>query len=238
MPTKFRPVVESLEARDVPAVVTVTKIADAAEGGAAGVFRFTRTGSTTDALTVNYSVGGTATAEADYTLFEPPVVFAAGQSTADVTVTALADAVYDPDETVTVTLTSGGGYTVGTPGSATLTIQDDPDTVETLIHDQTFQLASTNGNVNVHLTVTYNAPGAPGVYTWAYTVTNPSGNASALTTFSVPVSGSTGDVANAASTAGWTGTIGASAVSWAAGTALAPGASATFTFATAPREVA
>ena len=41
-----------------PSVVTVGKIADAAEGGADGVFRFTRTGDTTESLIIDVSYGG------------------------------------------------------------------------------------------------------------------------------------------------------------------------------------
>ena len=54
------------------------------------VYTFTRTGSTTGALTVNFSIGGTADFSTDYTqtgaaTFVPPngtVIFGAGNSTA------------------------------------------------------------------------------------------------------------------------------------------------------------
>ena len=64
------------------------------------VYTFTRTGSTTGALTVNFSIGGTADFSTDYTqtgaaTFVPPngtVIFGAGNSTAQVTVDPSADA--------------------------------------------------------------------------------------------------------------------------------------------------
>jgi VCBS repeat-containing protein len=93
----------SVDATALPSV-TVAKIADAAEGGTAGTLRFTRTGSTTAALTVSYAVSGTATA--------------------DVTVAALHDGVTDDDETVSVTVTSGIGYSVGSPASDSVTLID------------------------------------------------------------------------------------------------------------------
>ncbi|VTU00135.1 outer membrane adhesin-like protein : Putative hemagglutinin/hemolysin-related protein OS=Dickeya dadantii (strain 3937) GN=Dda3937_01477 PE=4 SV=1: Calx-beta [Gemmataceae bacterium] len=104
--------------------VTVAAINDAAEGGAAGTLRFTRTGSTSAALTVSYAVSGSATAGTDYTALTGTVTFAAGAATADVTVAALHDGVIDDDETVSVTVTSGTGYAVGSPASDSVTIID------------------------------------------------------------------------------------------------------------------
>jgi len=62
---------------DESQLVTVTKIADAFEGGAGGMFRFTRTGDTSSSLTVNYTVSGTATSGTDYTALSGSVTFAA-----------------------------------------------------------------------------------------------------------------------------------------------------------------
>ena len=45
------------------------------------------------------------------------------------------------------------------------------------------------------------------------------------------------DVIDLTSSIGWTGTVGTDEVSWAAGTGLIPGSSATFSFTTEPREV-
>lgn len=217
-------------------VVSVAKIDDAVEGGATGKFRLTRLGNLSSALTVNVSTGGTATSGTDYTVLATTITFAANSATADVTLTAANDAIYDPDETVTLTVTSGTGYTVS-GGTATLTITDDISTVETLIHQETFQLTGASGTVNVTLTVTLNAPGADGLYTWTYSVSNPSSNSSSLTDFTVPIDGMDSDVGDLASSIGWTGTIGTGGVSWAAGTGLTPGSTATFAFTTEPREI-
>src|SRR5581483_3705038 len=97
--------VESLEDRAVPSTVTVARMANAVEGGDDGVFRFTRTGSTSQSLVVHYSVGGTATAGTDYTSLSGTVTIPANSSTVDLPVAAADDTVYDPDETVTVTVT-------------------------------------------------------------------------------------------------------------------------------------
>ncbi len=112
-----------------------------AEGGANLVYTFTRTGSTGGALTVNFSVGGTAAFPADYSqtgaaTFTPPtatVTFGAGNSTATVTVTPLTDCVVEGNETVDFTVTPGTGYGVGSPSSASGTIVNTPDTTAPVI---------------------------------------------------------------------------------------------------------
>jgi hypothetical protein len=76
---------------------------------------------------VNYSIGGTASNGADYGSIASPVVISAGNPTGTITVNPSADSTNEPDETVTLTLTSGSGYTVGTTNSATGTIQNDDD---------------------------------------------------------------------------------------------------------------
>ena len=86
------------------------------------VYTFTRTGATTDALTVNYTVGGTATFDTDYTQTGAAsftsttgtVSFAANSATATVTIDPTTDTTVEPDETVALTLASGTGYAIGT----------------------------------------------------------------------------------------------------------------------------
>ena len=90
-------------------------------------------GVTSTPLTVNFTIGGTATFNTDYTqtraaTFVPPngtVTFGAGNSTATVTVDPSADITSEPDETVILTLATGTGYNVIEPSSATGTITND-----------------------------------------------------------------------------------------------------------------
>lgn len=80
--------------------------------GESGDVVFTRSGDTTNGLTVAYTVGGSATggtdpnAGADYDsrLLTGTVTFAPGSDTATVTISAFKDQVYDPDEGVTLTI--------------------------------------------------------------------------------------------------------------------------------------
>ncbi|WP_322743372.1 beta strand repeat-containing protein [Sphaerospermopsis aphanizomenoides] len=98
------------------------------------IYTFTRTGVTSNALTVNYTVGGTATIGTDYTGIATAgttktVTFAANSSIATVTVDPTTDSTVESDETVALTLASGTGYTIGTTNAVTGTItNDDPFT--------------------------------------------------------------------------------------------------------------
>ncbi|MGD9418970.1 MAG: Ig-like domain-containing protein [Verrucomicrobiota bacterium JB025] len=112
-------------------VFVVASDASATEGGDTGAFTFTRTGDTTGALTVYYSVTGSATAGTDYTALTGEVTIAAGQRSASVLVDALDDEFLELRETVSVSLVAGAGYTVGTYSAANVWIISSVSTVET-----------------------------------------------------------------------------------------------------------
>jgi len=105
------------------------------EGGTNLVYTFTRTGPTTSAITVNFSVGGTASFPSDYSqsgaaTFTPPtatVIIGSGSSTAQVTVTPLSDCMVEGAETVDFTVQPGTGYGVGSPSTASATINNVAD---------------------------------------------------------------------------------------------------------------
>lgn len=84
-----------------------------------------RTGSTTDAMTVDYATtNGTATSGADYAALSGTLNFASGDTTATVSITISDDAIYEGDENFTFTLSNPStGATLGT-ASATVTIAD------------------------------------------------------------------------------------------------------------------
>jgi hypothetical protein len=123
------PIGVRVERRDValPAVTISAADPDAAEAGLdPGGFTVTRTGVTTSALTVNYTVSGTATpgAGGDYQTLAGSVVIPAGQPSASIAVTPLDDGAVEGDETVSVTLSMNAAYTLGSPAGATVTIAD------------------------------------------------------------------------------------------------------------------
>lgn len=96
-------------------------------GGDIGVFRFTRTGSTTSAMTVVYSIatGAGRATPSDYTpTLTGSQVIPAGAASVDVTITPVDDTLAEGSETLTLTLSDIGSYDVGADASATVTIQD------------------------------------------------------------------------------------------------------------------
>ncbi|MCW9681813.1 sodium:calcium exchanger, partial [Dolichospermum planctonicum UHCC 0167] len=103
------------------------------------VYTFTRSVVTTTAVTVNYTIGGTATFNNDYTQTGAAtftgttgtITFAAGSSTATLTIDPTLDTTVESNETVALTLATGTGYTVGTASAVTGTITND-DTIITL----------------------------------------------------------------------------------------------------------
>lgn len=110
--------------------VSVEKIDDATEGGSNGLFRFTRIGDLSSVLSFTYSVSGSSTASGtDYTLPNGPLAFTAGSATSDVYVQASADNLVEGDESLILNVTSGTGYSIGSPSSATVTIHDDPPVI-------------------------------------------------------------------------------------------------------------
>ncbi|MBS9395042.1 MAG: hypothetical protein HEQ29_18585 [Dolichospermum sp. LBC05a] len=92
------------------------------------IYTFTRTGATTNTLTVNYGITGTANTS-DYTGATPgtgkTITFAAGASTATLTIDPTADTIVESNETVALTLATGTGYTIGTTTAVIGTITND-----------------------------------------------------------------------------------------------------------------
>jgi subtilisin family serine protease len=116
LPTPSGPVV-SIVATDPDAAETVS-------GAHTGTFTVSRTGSTASALTVNYAISGTATNGGDYQMLTGTVQIPAGQVSAPIVVTPIDDPNPEPTETVIVTISPSGGYTIGDPSTATVNIAD------------------------------------------------------------------------------------------------------------------
>ena len=117
-------------ARAVEALPTNTTITVSATDNSAteagltpGTFTFNRAGDTVPALTLNYTVAGTATAGSDYQALGTSVSFAAGATTATKTLTPLQDSLIEANETILLTLTPGAGYNRGDAGQR----HGDPD---------------------------------------------------------------------------------------------------------------
>ncbi|MBI3417784.1 MAG: hypothetical protein HY043_21035 [Verrucomicrobia bacterium] len=105
--------------------IAVTDSSASETGSDTGSFTVTRTGSTANALTVNFSVSGSATSGSDYQALGSSVTIPANATGATIKVTPIDDSVFEGTETVVVTLSAGDAYKIGSPNSATVTIADD-----------------------------------------------------------------------------------------------------------------
>ncbi len=184
----------------LPTVTVTASDASAGEPSNPGVFTFTRTGSTTNALTVNYVVSGTASSGSDYTALGTSVTIPAGSASVTRTVTPIDDTTVESNETVILTLATNAAYTVGIPSSATVAIADNdaaPSPLPTVTVASTDPSAAEPSNVGVFtitrtgsttnaLTVNYAVSGSAtsgSDYTSLGTsVTIPAGSASATRT--------------------------------------------------------
>ncbi|MDB9548932.1 beta strand repeat-containing protein, partial [Dolichospermum circinale] len=171
---------------DLPSISLAVSPASVVEDGPTNlVYTFTRTGTTANALTVNYGVGGNATFNTDYTQIGAAsftattgtITFSAGSSTATLTVDPTADTTVETDETVVLTLATAPGYTIDTPAAVTGTITNDDSSAlpvisvaatdasaaETAIgiaaNPGQFTLTRLGGNINQAVTVNYTLTG-------------------------------------------------------------------------------
>ncbi|MDB6138597.1 MAG: Calx-beta protein, partial [Verrucomicrobiaceae bacterium] len=122
---------------DLPVVTIVANHPAAAESGTAGQFTVSRTGATTSALTVTYSLtGSTALNGTDYTAIPVTVTLAAGQSSAVINVNPIQDSLNEGTELVVATLSANAAYTIGSPATATVSILDDDRPVISIVATQ------------------------------------------------------------------------------------------------------
>jgi len=103
--------------------------------GDTGTFTFTRNGDTSSALTVNYTVSGTATKGVDYVtngasgtipVINGAITFAPGESSTNITIDVIDDSLGEATETVIFNLTASANYFNG-QSTATVNIADDGD---------------------------------------------------------------------------------------------------------------
>jgi hypothetical protein len=89
-----------------------------------GQFTFTRTGDTTTALTVNYTVGGSATNGTDYSNLTNSIVIPVGQTSVTLPINVINDRSVEGDETLSLSLATSSAYGIGSTNTATVTIGD------------------------------------------------------------------------------------------------------------------
>jgi parallel beta-helix repeat protein len=96
------------------------------EGNTSVTLNVVRTGGTIGTVTVDYATAnGTATAGSDYTAKSGTLTLADGEASKSISIPILDDAVYEGNETFSVTLSNAtGGATIGAPANTTVTIVD------------------------------------------------------------------------------------------------------------------
>lgn len=119
---------EDIDTPDQVVVVYNTGSYIPEDGSFGAAFVFYRTGDTTSALTVDFTVGGTAIQGTDYSAdpapLGPSVIIPAGENSVQVLVTATEDAEFEPTESITVTLQASINYLLGDLTEATIYISD------------------------------------------------------------------------------------------------------------------
>ncbi|MGG5809358.1 Calx-beta domain-containing protein [Falsiroseomonas sp. CW058] len=130
-------------------------VAEGQSGSTPVTFTVTRTGDTSGAASAAWAVTGQGAGAADFAGGVLPggtVAFAAGQASATITVELAADAVLEPDEGFTVTLSDPAGATLGT-ASAAATIRND-DAVLSIASPAAPVTEGNTGSTPVTFTVT------------------------------------------------------------------------------------
>jgi hypothetical protein len=97
------------------------------QGPVNGQFTISRVGDTSGALTVNYTISGTATGGTDYTALSGSVTLSAGVASTNISVALLADTLAEFTETVVLTITPSANYGIST-ATATVSIIDNEPT--------------------------------------------------------------------------------------------------------------
>jgi hypothetical protein len=193
------PVTGTITNDDIPSITLAVSPVSVTEDGAPNlVYTFTRPGITTNPLTVNYAIGGTASGN-DYGGATPgsgkTITFALGSSTAILTIDPTADTTPELDETVTVSLVAGTGYSIGTATPVTGTITND-DITGAII-------SATNGD---------QPEGNSGTKSFTFTIIRGNGSSDAAVRWAV-----TGGTTNPANATDFGGTLPSGTVNFAVG---------------------
>jgi len=111
---------------DTIASIAVAPAAVIENSGTAMVYTITLAPAPTTDTTVNFTLAGTATSGTDYpTPGALSATVLATQTTASVSITPTGDTDVEANETIVIDLAAGSGYTIGSPASATGTINND-----------------------------------------------------------------------------------------------------------------
>lgn len=116
-------VLSAVRPHDDSTVMTIQSVNDEVSQGSPATFVISASASSYSNTTVNLTSGGTATSD---DIVTPPtsVVLPANATTVSVTVQTRVNNQVEPDPTVTMSIATGTGYTVGSPGTAQTIIKN------------------------------------------------------------------------------------------------------------------
>lgn len=175
--------------------IQVTPASVSEDGGTNLTYTVTRSLSLSSPTVVNITTSGTATAGADYTGNVATVTIPADATTATITIDPTVDGTVEADETVTLTVAAGTGYTVGVPASATGNILND-DVPSATISVSPANVAE-DGAPNLVYTVTLNQASFSALsigYAIGGTATNGADYATIASPLVIPAGNTTGTI--------------------------------------------
>jgi hypothetical protein len=144
-----------------------------------GTVSVNRLGDTVADLSVNLTVGGTATAGKDYDGAANLVVIPAGKTNVLLTLSPIDDSDVEGDETIIVTVAAGPGYAVGATPTATVTIKDNDLAAAPVLFADNFDTDSSTNWITL-FGANNNVPDYAAQFAYDYSADNipPSPNAS------------------------------------------------------------
>jgi hypothetical protein len=109
-----------------PTITVVASVPTSTEAGqTAGAFTISRAEATTQAVTVSFTLSGTAFHGTDYATVPLTATIPSGALSVNVPVVPIDDALVENNETAVLTLRTGVGYVVGSPSIATVNVVSD-----------------------------------------------------------------------------------------------------------------
>lgn len=134
-----------------PTVSIAVSPASVNEDGAGNLsYTVTRSVASASPLTANLTTSGTATAGTDYSGSVTSVTIPANAATANVVIDPTADSLFEPNETVILTVASGTGYAVGAPASATGTLTNDDASGTSTFCPNLYATVAYGGSVSIN----------------------------------------------------------------------------------------
>lgn len=137
---------------EVTVSVSATDAVAGEESDGSGTFRVSRAGGSNRAVTVNYSLGGSASPGADYAALSGAVSLGQGVATGTISIDVPGnDGIFEGDETVTIRLLGTAGQVSVAEDGATVTIRDSDHAVSVSNAANASENPRSNGELSVTL---------------------------------------------------------------------------------------